>query len=88
MCNIEPARVVRTLRIRRQDLIIYLDDESVRELPEGQDMAAQFHVIQGNRQEREQEAGDRGEEETDGAAGFIGASSIANPPVYELWLMF
>merc|ERR1712230_114832 len=41
-CNVEPTKVLRTLRINKQGLNILLDDESVVELQEGQDMVAEF----------------------------------------------
>jgi hypothetical protein len=41
-CNVEATRVLRTLRINKQGLNILLDDESIVELPEGQDMIAEF----------------------------------------------
>jgi hypothetical protein len=85
MCNIEPGRVIRTLRIRRQDLIIYLDDESVRELPEGQDMAAQFHEIQSAVVPQREQGDGLSDEETDD--NFC-TSEIVNSIVYELWLIF
>ncbi|KIW00370.1 hypothetical protein, variant [Verruconis gallopava] len=44
-CNVEPTKVLRTLRINKQGLNILLDDESVVELPEGQDMIAEFLEI-------------------------------------------
>jgi hypothetical protein len=44
-CNVEQTSVLRTLRINKQGLTIFLDDESVVELPEGQDMIAEFLEI-------------------------------------------
>lgn len=41
-CNIDPADVVRTVRISRDGLQILFDDDCIRELPEGQDMTAEF----------------------------------------------
>lgn len=41
-CGVEPANVVRTLRINSKGLKIMVDDEVVRELPEGQDMTVEF----------------------------------------------
>ncbi|KAF2758274.1 hypothetical protein EJ05DRAFT_383029 [Pseudovirgaria hyperparasitica] len=42
--NIEPTLVVETIRIHPdKGFKIYLDDEAVREIPEGQDMLAEFH---------------------------------------------
>ena len=45
-CNIEPTQVLRTMRISRNGLHILFDDECIRELPEGQDMTADFCEIQ------------------------------------------
>ncbi len=44
-CDIEPTKVVRTIHLNRAGLSILLDDESVRELPEGQDMTAELHEL-------------------------------------------
>lgn len=38
--HIDPARIVRILRINYNGLRIMVDDDVVRELPEGQDMIA------------------------------------------------
>lgn len=40
--NIEPTQVLRTVQIGRKDLPILFDDEDIRQLPEGQDMQAEF----------------------------------------------
>lgn len=45
-CNIEPTQILRTLRISRNGMHILFDDECIRELPEGQDMTAEFCEIQ------------------------------------------
>lgn len=44
-CNIEPTEVLRTIKVSRQGLQILFDDECIRELPEGQDMTAEFCEI-------------------------------------------
>ncbi|KAF2086277.1 hypothetical protein K490DRAFT_66825 [Saccharata proteae CBS 121410] len=44
-CSVEPTQVVRTLRINSKGLNILLDDDAVQELPEGQDMVAEFQEI-------------------------------------------
>ena len=44
-CEIEPTQVMQTVRINRKGLRILFDDECIRELPEGQDMAAEFHEV-------------------------------------------
>lgn len=41
-CGIDPTRVQRTLRVNPKGLKIVVDDDVVRELPEGQDMAVEF----------------------------------------------
>ena len=44
-CGVEPAQVTRTLRINSKGLKIMVDDEVVRELPEGQDMIVEFAEV-------------------------------------------
>jgi hypothetical protein len=44
-CNIEATKVLRTIRINGKGLNILFDDETVKELPEGQDMVAEFTEI-------------------------------------------
>jgi len=43
--NVEPTKVLRTLRINKQGLSIVVDNELVTEIPEGQDMVAEFQEI-------------------------------------------
>ena len=44
-CNVDPSRVQRTLQINPKGLEILVDDELVREVPEGQDMIVEFREI-------------------------------------------
>ena len=44
-CGVQPTQVVRTLRINSKGLKILVDDEVVRELPEGQDMVVEFSEV-------------------------------------------
>lgn len=44
-CNIEPTKVMRTVHHNKTGLQILFDDECVRELPEGQALAADFVEI-------------------------------------------
>lgn len=44
-CNIAPTQVLRTVRVNKESLQILMDDEEIRELPEGQDMIAEFHGV-------------------------------------------
>jgi hypothetical protein len=40
--KIDPERIVRILRINENGLKVMVDDDVVRELPEGQDMVAEI----------------------------------------------
>lgn len=44
-CGVEPEQVTRTLRVNPRGLKIMVDDEVVRELPEGQDMIVEFAEV-------------------------------------------
>ena len=41
-CDVEPSQIRRTLRVNPKGLKIMVDDEVVREMPEGQDMIVEF----------------------------------------------
>lgn len=45
-CGVLPTQITRTLRINPKGLKIVVDDEVVRELPEGQDMIVEFAEIE------------------------------------------
>jgi hypothetical protein len=80
-CNVEPTLVIRTLRVRKPGIYIQLDDESVCELSEGQDMVAHFREIRTVLPSQKEE-GDGLVDEEDGA---LNASSFMG---YELRLIF
>ena len=42
-CDVNPARIMTSLRINGKGLKILVDDELVREIPEGQDMIVEFN---------------------------------------------
>ena len=44
-CGVAPSNVIRTLRINPKGLKIMVDDDVVRELPEGQDMIVEFAEV-------------------------------------------
>jgi hypothetical protein len=44
-CNVEATKILRTIRINNKGLNILFDDDTVKELPEGQDMIAEFQEI-------------------------------------------
>lgn len=84
-CNIEAAKVVRTYRVDRKGLHVLFDDDCIRELPEGQDMTAEFTEITEtpNKSMREWDLGDESNADehlslTDGLHGLT----------YELKLLF
>ena len=58
-CDIEPTRIVRVVRVNPPKLLqILMDDEAVLEMPEGQDMFADFLQISSTTPlKREWEAG-------------------------------
>ena len=47
-CRVDPRHVMRTLRVNPRGLKIMVDDEVVRELPEGQDMIVEFVEVNGS----------------------------------------
>ena len=55
-CGVQPAQVTHTLRITPKGLKVVVDDEVVRELPEGQDMIVEFVEVETN-SNLKQEAG-------------------------------
>ena len=83
--DLDPSQIVRTVRISQQGLSILFDDEMVRELPEGQDMTADFHTLQPRSpKKREWDAGPT-DTQVDGdvvAVGDVGATG------YELCLYY
>jgi len=44
-CDIEPTDIIRTVRVNHKGLHVLFDDDCVHELPEGQDMTAEFSEI-------------------------------------------
>lgn len=50
-CGVEPAHVSRTIRINPKGLKIMVDDDVVRELPEGQDMIVEFSEVDSVKEE-------------------------------------
>lgn len=45
-CNVDPMQITRTLRVNPRGLKIVIEDDTVQELPEGQDMMVEFSDIQ------------------------------------------
>jgi hypothetical protein len=43
--NIEPTKVIRTIRVNQKGLQILMDDDAVQAIPEQQDLTAEFHEI-------------------------------------------
>ncbi|KAF2260952.1 CP2 transcription factor family protein-like protein [Lojkania enalia] len=84
--NIEPTKVARTLRINQKGLQILMDNKAVQEIPEQQDMTAEFHEITPLQQpmKREWDAGPT-DIQVDGDIGII---ENVNSTGYELRLLF
>lgn len=47
-CNVDPLQISRTLRVNPRGLKIMVEDDTVQELPEGQDMTVEFSDIDSN----------------------------------------
>lgn len=44
-CQVDPASIIRTLRVNPKGLKIVVEDDTVQELPEGQDMTVEFSKV-------------------------------------------
>jgi hypothetical protein len=84
--NIEPTMVTQTLRINQKGLHIIMDDETVQQIPEQQDMTAEFHPIKAPQQplKREWDAGAT-DIQVDGDLSVV---ENVNSTGYELRLLF
>lgn len=86
-CGIEPTQIIRTVRVSRKGLHILIDDEAIREMPEGQDMTAEFSEIASSacfKPSREWDSGAT-DVQVDGDAGST--QNLASSG-YELKLLF
>lgn len=86
-CNIEPTEVLQTFQITRNGLHILFDDDCIRELPEGQDMTAEFCEINAEatvKPSREWDAGPS-DVQCDGDVPSVETTSSTS---YELRLLF
>lgn len=86
--DVEPTKVTRTIRINQKGLQILMDDDAVREIPEQQDMVAEFHEISSPSSQqplkREWDAGPTDIQ----VDGDVGAIENVNSTGYELRLLF
>ena len=82
-CQIDPLRVIRTFRINSKGLKIMVDDEVVRELPEGQDMAVEFIAVDSEIPSKSQQ----GIATTDVQATVLPSRS-GNPGMLEMRLLY
>ena len=80
-CGVGPAQVTRTLRINPKGLKIVVDDDVVRELPEGQDMIVEFTEV--NTVKAEPGSG----ASTPKTSG-ITPNEVARPKLLEMKLLF
>lgn len=83
--DLEPTKVVRTLRINQKGLQIVVDDEMMQELPEGVDMVVEIQDLHPEEpMKREWDAGPT-DVQVDGDIGFIDSTTTDG---YELRLHF
>lgn len=86
-CDIEPTAVLRTYRINRDGLHILFDDDCVRELPEAQDMTAEFCEIRPDSPGRHKREWDAGSTDIQ-CDGDLATVENVNSSGYELKLLF
>jgi hypothetical protein len=84
-CNVEATKVLRTIRINSKGLNIFCDDETVKELPEGQDMVAEFTEIRPNSPMRREWDSAPADIQVD---GDIDVATTVQSEGYELRLLF
>jgi len=84
--QVEPTKVMRTIRINQKGLQILLDDDAVQAIPEQQDMTAEFHEITPPHQpvKREWDAGPTDIQ----VDGDISVVENVNSTGYELRLLY
>lgn len=83
--EIEPTKVIRTLRINQKGLSILFDEDLIQELPEGQDMIAEIRDLHPQEpMKREWDAGPT-DVQVDGDLGLIDSTTSEG---YELRLHF
>ena len=80
-CGVEPAQVTRIIRINPKGLKIMVDDEVVRELPEGQDMIVDFTEVEAVKAEP-------GSGASTPRASNTTPNKIAQPKLLEMKLLF
>lgn len=86
-CSIEPTQILRTIRISRGGLHILFDDDCIRELPEGQDMTAEFGEVQPGSLMKPTREWDAGSTDVQ-CDGELSTSQPVNSTGYELRLLF
>ncbi|KAK3117144.1 hypothetical protein LTR53_001801 [Teratosphaeriaceae sp. CCFEE 6253] len=86
-CDIEPTKVLRTVRVSRQGLHILFDDECLQELPEGQDMTADFYEIEPESPSRLRREWDAGPTDIQ-CDGDVPTTQTTSATGYELRLLF
>jgi hypothetical protein len=82
--NIEPTKVTRTIRINQKGLQILMDDDAIQDIPEQQDMTAEFHEIKAPPMKREWDSGPTDIQ----VDGDISVVENVNSTGYELRLLF
>lgn len=86
-CNIEPTQVLRTVRISRQGRHILYDDQDIQEMPEGQDMTAEFCELRPHTPPKPKREWDSGPTDIQ-VDGDLSAIETVHSSGYELKLLF
>jgi hypothetical protein len=70
-CDVESIRVTRATRINAKGLKIMVDEDVVRELPEGQDMIVEFSEVEYDRPVKHEWESETPEIQVDGDLGLV-----------------
>ncbi|GAB7356340.1 hypothetical protein MBLNU459_g7131t1 [Dothideomycetes sp. NU459] len=86
-CGIEPTNVIRILRVNRKGLNVLIDDEAIREMPEGQDMTAEFAEVQSQTPQKPSREWDSGSTDIQ-VDGDLSTTTNIPTSGYELKLLY
>ncbi|KAF2769398.1 hypothetical protein EJ03DRAFT_343413 [Teratosphaeria nubilosa] len=86
-CDMEPTKVLRVIRINRQGISILVNDECVREIPEGQDMKAEISKMQPSSPSRGRREWDAGPSDLQ-CDGDVPTAENISADGYEMKLLF
>lgn len=85
--DIEPTQVLRTFRLTQSGLKVIFDDECIRELPEGQDMVAEFREIELDTPTKPTREWDAGSSDVQ-CDGYLSTAENVSATGFELRLLY